>query len=160
MPKTKRPSRKKSDTPQSAPKRGRVLSRREALGSLGVYAIGGAAMAGGAAYLVSDVRQTMVEGDLSQIGQGTPTIVQIHDPACQLCQALQRETRAALKDCEEGYTYLVANIKTPEGRSFAGRMGQPHVTLALLDGHGTPLHFINGVTPAETLKASFERHFG
>ena len=36
------------------------------------------------------VEATIREGDLSQIGNGTPTVVQIHDPQCPRCVALVR----------------------------------------------------------------------
>lgn len=130
------------------------------LKAVALYGGGAVLVLGGGTAFALDFRTKLAEADLSKIGQGTPTIVQIHDPGCQLCQALQRETRAALADCDEPYTYLVANITTADGAAFAARMGQPHVTLALLDGAGTPLHFINGVTPAASLKAQFATHLG
>ena len=34
--------------------------------------------------------------DLSIIGNGTPTIVQIHDPGCRLCRSLMASTEQAL----------------------------------------------------------------
>jgi len=155
MPKTKKRVRQKSATPNTKP-----MSRRDMLQRGAVFGAGAVVLAAGGTAFSFDFRKTMAEADLTKIGQGNPTIVQIHDPSCRLCQALQRETRAALADCNEGYTYLVANITTADGAAFQRRMGQPHVTLALLDGDGTPLHFINGVTAAETLKAQFQTHFG
>jgi len=156
MPKSKTPKRTKSPVVAAKP----PVSRRDALKSLAFYGTGGAILLGCGAAFGLDFRKKLAEADLTKIGQGTPTIVQIHDPSCQLCQALQRETRAALADCDEDYMYLVANITTQDGAAFQRRMGQPHVTLALLDGNGTPLHFINGVTPAARLKTQFQTYFG
>ena len=51
---------------------------------------------GGGWYLVSEVRATIAEQDLSRIGNGIPAVVQIHDPQCPRCLALQRETRKAM----------------------------------------------------------------
>ena len=159
MPKSKKRNRQNSATPAaSGPKR--KLSRRSLMANLALVGGGVIVLGGGGIAFGMDFRRKLAEGDLSRIGDGTPTIVQIHDPSCQLCQALQRETRAALSDCDEGFTYLVANITTADGAAFQRRMGQPHVTLALLDGDGTPVHFINGVTPAETLKDAFQTHLG
>ena len=156
MPKSKKTIRSKSPVLKSTKK----LSRRDAIKTMALYGMGGAIVLGAGGALALDFGKKLAEADLTKIGQGTPTIVQIHDPNCRLCQALQRETRAALADCDEPYTYLVANITTPDGAAFQRRMGQPHVTLALLDGDGTPLHFINGVTPAARLKAQFQTHLG
>lgn len=162
MPKSK-PSRRKASGAHTTPATKRPtpkVSRRAALSTFAVYGAGAALLAGGGAVFARDFRSKLAEADLSKIGQGEPTIVQIHDPSCRLCQALQRETRNALKDCDEAYTYLVANITTRDGAEFAARMGQPHVTLALLDGDGTPLHFVHGVTPADSLKSTFQQYFG
>lgn len=155
MTKSKKRTRQKTSTPVPKP-----LTRRGILQRGAMYGAGAVVLAAGGTAFAFDFRKTMAESDLTKIGQGTPTIVQIHDPSCQLCQALQRETRTALADCNEGCTYLVANITTAAGAAFQRSMGQPHVTLALLDRDGTPLHFINGVTPAETLKAQFQTQFG
>ena len=155
MPKSKKSKRQPSATPDKKP-----VSRRTFLGNIALYSSGAVALGVGGTFFGLDLRRKLNEADLTQIGQGNPTIVQIHDPSCQLCNALQRQTRIALADCDEGYTYLVANITTADGAAFQGRMGQPHVTLALLDGDGVPQHFINGVTPAETLKAAFRTHLG
>lgn len=157
MPKSKksrRVSAAKSATP-AQPK----MTRRDLLKSLPYFGVGALIVGGGAAWFITDFRSKLRESDLTQIGQGFPTIVQIHDPSCQLCNALQRETRIALKDNDEGYTYLVANITTAEGLAFQRTMGQPHVTLALLDGDGTPLRFVNGVTPADELTEIFRNTF-
>ncbi len=160
MPKSKSKSKKSTRTKSQTAVVQKPMSRRDSLKTMALYGAGGALLLGGGAAFALDFRSKLSEADLSKIGQGTPTIVQIHDPTCRLCLALQRETRTALADLDKNYLYLVANITTTDGAAFAVRMGQPHVTLALLDGEGTPIHFINGVTPAETLKALFVTHLG
>ncbi|MDB2369127.1 thioredoxin family protein [Octadecabacter sp.] len=157
MPKSKKSRR--TTAAKSMPAAKPAVTRRGLMKSLPYYAAGAVVVGGGAAWLVTDFRGKLAEGDLTRIGQGNPTIVQIHDTTCPLCQSLQRQTRIALKDCDEGYEYLVANVATAEGLAFQRRMGQPNVTLALLDGDGTPLGFVNGVTPAEELKEIFRRTF-
>ena len=101
-------------------------------------AIGAVATGGAGLYGTRAVQATIAEADLSRIGKGTRSVVQIHDPQCQLCTTLQRQTRRALKAySEDEVTYLVANIKTREGAAFAGRFGVPHVTLLFFDETGT-----------------------
>ena len=46
-------------------------------------------------YLVSEVDGAICEGDLTRIGNGVPTVVQILDLQCQQCVALQKEAREA-----------------------------------------------------------------
>jgi len=93
-----------SDTPRP--------SRRDALTRMVWVGMGGGVILGFGGAFAMDFRNKIAEGDLSRIGSGTPTIVQIHDPGCALCRDLQRETRAALKQFGRGeLLYLVANIQ-------------------------------------------------
>lgn len=110
---------------------------------------------------VQSTLASMCEGDLSQIGQGTPTIVQIHDPQCSLCRALQAQTRRALKEFDDdAFTYLVANIKTNEGRALAAEYRVPHVTLLLFDARGRMVEVVRGPTELDTLRSAFQTHLG
>ena len=110
-------------------------------------------------YLVAEVRAGLREEDLSQIGNGIPAVVQIHDPQCPHCRALQRETRDALAAFDDGdLQYLIANIRTPEGRRFATTHGVGHVTLLLFDGAGERRDVLVGANTSEHLERAFHRH--
>lgn len=116
-------------------------------------------LAGGTIFGVSAVRATVHEQDVSRVGQGVPSIVQIHDPNCSLCNALQKETRKALKAVGPGrLDYIVANIRTDEGIRFAASHGQPHVTLMLMDPAGNPVHILNGPQDRDDLTRIFAEH--
>ncbi|PON18762.1 hypothetical protein C2W62_06185 [Candidatus Entotheonella serta] len=67
--------------------------------------------------------------DLSVVGNGTPTIVQIHDPNCQLCQALRSNTEKALAKSDANIQFRIANIHTDKGRRLQREHNVPHVTL-------------------------------
>lgn len=150
-------TRKKTGRP--APDVSINKGRRHILTRIGTYALGGAVVIGGGAVFAMDFRNKLAEQDLSVIGQGIPVIVQIHDPQCNLCAQLQRETRKALQAFHDGAViYRVANIRTTDGADLQQREGLPHVTLALYDGAGTRLHVITGVTSAQDLVAAFRRH--
>jgi len=118
------------------------------------------ALAGGVGvFSVNAVRATVAEHDLSRVGKGVPTVVQIHDPQCSMCTALQRETRKALRDFEDDQiTYLVANITTIEGSSFAARYGVPHVTLLMFSADGQLVQTLNGPRQRGELRDVFGRH--
>jgi len=120
----------------------------------------GAAVLGGGGYLAAgSFRAYAAEHDLSRLGQGKPAIVQIHDPQCPTCTALQKQARRALKPfatCD--LVYLVADISTPEGAAFAARYGVPHVTLLLFDGAGTLQDTQHGLQNSAELGAVFRRH--
>lgn len=152
-----RKAKKRIKKPQAAP--APEVTRRDAMSRLGWYGVGAVGVLGVGGALAMDFSTKMSEGDLSKIGQGVPTIVQIHDPECGLCRALQKETRAALKQFDKDQvTYLVANIKTLDGASFSSDMGMGNVTLVLFDGKGERVHTVQGVTPRDELEAAFRRH--
>ena len=153
----KTPNRKKSRIAEGTAPQNK--GRRHMTTRFVAYGVGGAAVIGGGAVFAMDFRAKLVEQDLTVIGQGTPVILQIHDPQCDLCAQLQRETRRALRSfSEEGVLYRVANIRTRDGAEIQRREGLPHVTLALYDGAGTRQHIITGVTPADELIVAFRRH--
>lgn len=136
----------------------RRRSRREVLQNLGYGAVGLAVIGGGGWYLASSVHAGIVEQDLSRIGNGIPTVVQIHDPDCPQCRALQREAREALSALDGGeIQFLVANIRQPDGRELAAAHGVGHVTLLLFDGSGTRRGVLVGETRSEILQGEFER---
>ncbi|MFK7752864.1 MAG: TlpA family protein disulfide reductase [Sedimentitalea sp.] len=146
-------SRKKAvTTPVEPAKRDTLKLLR--MGALGAVAVGGAGF-----FSVRGVRATAAEHDLTQLGGGRPTVVQIHDPQCPTCTALQRQTRKALRSFDEDQIgYLVANIKTVEGATFARRYGVPHVTLLLFDGQGRLETTLSGPHQADALRLAFQDH--
>ncbi|MEP1536890.1 MAG: thioredoxin family protein [Paracoccaceae bacterium] len=158
MKKQRKSSKKKqsNQTPAAAPKK----TRRDVL-RMAPVGILGAAVLGGAGYLgIGAVRAGAAEYDLDRIGTGKPAIVQIHDPQCPVCTALQKEVRKALKDMdEEGLVYLVANIRTTAGKQLAQKHRVPHVTLLLFDGDGNLQEVLRGMQNKDALFQQFQAHF-
>lgn len=133
--------------------------RRSFLARSGKWVIGAAVLVGGGGFAVSAVRATAREQDLGRVGQGIPSVVQIHDPSCALCTALQKEARRALKGIDpETLNYVVANVTTDAGREFANQHRQPHVTLMLMDPAGEPVQILNGPQDSDDLRVLFEAH--
>lgn len=155
----KSPTKGKGNHPGDSASGSPDLSRRRFFGRMRNGAIALAVLGGGGWYLVDTVRATMAEHDLSRLGKGTPTIVQIHDPQCRLCVALQKEARAALTHFDDDQLdYIVANIRTPEGSALAGRYGVSNVTLLLFDGKGELKQVLNGPQNSAFLRSSFSAH--
>ncbi|MEL6565736.1 MAG: hypothetical protein AAFQ59_14955 [Pseudomonadota bacterium] len=151
MPKSKKRTRAAPRAKQAS-----AISRRSALGG---GAAGSALVLGGGFWGVSSFRTYAAEHDLSRVGQGAPAIVQVHDPQCPTCTALQKQTRRALRDFDGcGLTYLVADIKTPEGAAFARRYNAPHVTLLLFDGAGDLKRTVRGLHDSPHLAEVFAAH--
>ncbi|WP_415921145.1 hypothetical protein [Tateyamaria sp. SN6-1] len=154
MPKSKKRTRAPATSKKAEPTA--TVSRRTVLSG---GAAGAVLLAGGGFWAASSFRTYAAEHDLTRVGQGDPAIVQIHDPQCPTCTALQKQTRRALRDFDDcGLTYLVADIKTPDGAAFARRFNVPHVTLLLFDGEGTLTRTIQGLQQAPQLAEAFAAH--
>ena len=132
-------------------------TRRDVLQRIGLGAAGVAATGGVGWWIVSSTRAVAAEQDLTRIGSGVPTVVQVHDPQCSMCTQLQRETRKALRCFDDGeILYLVASIRTQQGAQFAAARGLPHVTLVLLDSQGQTSDVLQGVRRRDELKTHFQ----
>ena len=133
-------------------------ARRELIKSTMMLAGLGAVVLAGIGYVGSGVYADILEHDLSKLGNGVPTIVQIHDPQCPRCRALQRQARDALSELPDGQLqYLVANIRSGDGKQFADKHGVGHVTLMLFDGDGNPRKTLVGERTSEALIGEFRR---
>lgn len=97
--------------------------------------------------------------DLAAIGNGIPTIVQVHDPGCPTCSELQKRTLRAAAGFPDGSLQIrVANIRSLEGRAIADRYGVPHVTLLLFDGKGEMQTVLRGLLEVDYLRNQFALH--
>ena len=154
----KRKTQQKEAARTAAEAAGPETSRRRFLGLMKTGAIGVAAV-GGLGWLVRDqFMATAAEYDLTRIGQGTPKVVQIHDPQCPSCAALQREARAAVETFDEDeICLLVANIRTAKGSAFAASHGVGHVTLLLFDGAGRRVAVLEGRRQRDELMQRFKQ---
>ncbi len=145
---------KQADVSAAVPNR-RAILKMAGGGALGVLALGGAGYAGRGWYLVY-----AAEHDLTRIGQGKPVVVQVHDPTCTICTALQGEARAALRDFGEcDMLYLIADIKQDAGFAFQAKHNVPHVTLVLFDGAGEVQQVVTGMRDSAELRTIFAGHF-
>ena len=146
-----------SPTPDTASQGGPV-TRRDVLRRYRNRGIGLGVVGIAGWFVVADVQATVREHDLSRIGNGVPSVVQIHDPNCSICAALQKETRAAVGGFGEGeLQFLVANIQDARGRKLAADNGVPHVTLLLFDGDGKRRQILRGPNDRSVLEPTFRR---
>ncbi len=155
----KRSKKSKNPRDNGASPEGGGIDRRGFLARMQTGAIVAVGAGGLGWYIISEVRAGIAEADLSKIGNGTPTIVQIHDPQCSICQRLQKEARAALEQFDDGeLQYLVANIRQDKGRQLANKHGVQHVTLLLFDGEGERREILAGPSTSDELERAFRRH--
>ncbi len=133
--------------------------RRAFLRKLRNVTIGLSLVGAGGAFAAVNVKCSLEEGDLTKVGNGMPTIVQIHDPQCPRCQALQKETRKALGNFDDDeLQYLVANIRSTDGQAFANKYHVPHITILLFDGKGELTKILRGNNTRDFLRDEFAAH--
>lgn len=151
--KARKSKSKKKASVAAAPTRRDTLKmfRNGAIGVLGVGAVGYFGFGSYQAYAA--------EHDLTRVGQGRPVVVQIHDPSCPVCTALQKEARQAVKALDDEMVFLVADITTDVGRKFAVQYGVGHVTLLLFDGAGARKQTLQGMRESDELTPIFKDHF-
>jgi len=126
------------------------LTRRNAIKMLIALPVAGAA---GAAIHRYDVQNRGLH-DLALVGQGTPVVVQIHDPKCQQCRRLMNNTRKALK-AQENILFRVADISSESGAKFQRKYHAETVSLLLFNANGELVDTVQGVTPVADLKTRF-----
>ncbi len=123
-------------------------------------AIGGTVLIGGGAALAEYDRRQRNLHDLSVIGEGTPVVVQVHDPSCPKCRSLKLRTQSILEDYPEGSVlYRLADVTTPYGKALQAEYNSPTVTLLMFDGKGKHQGTVQGVQEREDIVAVLERLF-
>jgi len=147
----KKPDAKKLAARADAKRRKLIMNSVKGVAAL--LAVGAVSVAGAKAYKGHWAEMT----DLSVIGNGVPTVVQVHDPGCKLCRALKSSTTAALGKFDDKIQYRIAEIGTPKGRAFASEHGVQHVTLVTFTGTGKVVNTLQGVRKADELSPYFER---
>lgn len=93
--------------------------------------------------------------DLAVIGNGTPTVVQVHDQTCQICMRLKKLTKNITHE-DTRVQYRIADISTNEGRSFQQKYNVGKTTLLYFDGKGKHVHTTRGLQDADDIQASIE----
>jgi hypothetical protein len=152
-------ARKRRQAEQAAQAGPKKMTRRGMFQLLGLGAVGILGLAGAGFAGRRMTRRYVSEHDLSKIGKGVPAVVQVHDPQCSMCTQLQRETRKALKQFENGeLVYAIADITQIAGQVFARRHSVSHVTLVLFDGQGQVVNVLSGVRQKEELAQVFAAH--
>ena len=94
--------------------------------------------------------------DLSVIGNGKPTIVQVHDPKCPQCKELQANTLKAITDYKSRIQFKIADISTGPGRKLQRDHEARIVTLLMFDAKGSLKRSLAGVKTVNTLENEFD----
>ncbi|MFT5419609.1 MAG: thioredoxin-related protein [Candidatus Endobugula sp.] len=92
--------------------------------------------------------------DLSVIGNGTASVIQIHDHNCRLCRQLKSNLDSVKSEFKEDIQFKTANILSNKGAAFARKYQVPHVTLLFFDKKGKRVNMLQGVTSKENIKTA------
>jgi hypothetical protein len=115
-------------------------------------------MAGGAGFTAFKNNYDIAH-DLSVIGQGVPTVVQIHDTKCPLCLRLRSDANSAMvRFSDEDLLFFVADVTTPEDQGLMRKYNVSKVTLLLFDRDGKLNRSLNGVKSDDVLHQAFLAH--
>lgn len=121
---------------------------------------GGAAalvVASAGALATYDKRQRTLH-DLTAIGDGSPSVIQIHDTSCTVCRSLKSRTAQALESFDD-VNFRLADLATAEGRKLAGQYGVGKITLLLFNAKGEHLQTVQGLRTVEDLSQLFSLQF-
>lgn len=102
------------------------------------------------------MQNVKAEYDLSVVGNGIPTVVQIHDPGCRLCNRLKSNLGDVKGEFNERIQFKTANIKKKSGRDFAAKYKVPHVTLLFFNKAGDRVDTMQGVSSSVDIKDSLD----
>ncbi|MBX2809558.1 MAG: thioredoxin family protein [Cellvibrionaceae bacterium] len=109
-------------------------------------------------FLISIYTKTTADNyDISVIGNGMPTLVQIHDPNCQLCRKLKRNLDGVKYKFRDKVHFKIANIQTSKGRSFTERSHVGNVTLLLFNAQGKRVGTLTGVSSKDEIQKFLNR---
>jgi thioredoxin-like negative regulator of GroEL len=96
------------------------------------------------------------EYDLSVIGNGTATVVQVHDHNCRLCRQLKSNLDSVKGEFKDKIQFKTANILANKGASFASKHQVPHVTLLFFNKKGQRVNMLQGVTPKGEIQIALQ----
>ena len=102
------------------------------------------------------MQNSKVEHDLSVIGNGTATVVQIHDPGCRLCNRLKSNLAKVKGDYMDKVQFKTANILKQKGKNFAKKHDVPHVTLLFFNKQGQRVETMQGVSSSDEIKRNLD----
>ncbi|MGS2717796.1 thioredoxin family protein [Eionea flava] len=98
-----------------------------------------------------------VQYDLSVVGNGTPTVVQVHDQNCRLCRQLKSNLDSVKTGFKDKIQFKTANILSKKGANFAQQYQVPHVTLLFFDKQGRRTNTLQGVSSKEDIRVALEQ---
>ncbi|MCB1985090.1 MAG: hypothetical protein H6936_01130 [Burkholderiales bacterium] len=98
-------------------------------------------------------------GDTSIIGQGTSVLLLVHDDNILQSGETMAVMNAIRDDYEERLAFIVADINTPEGKTFADRNTLMPTALVFYSASGNHLQTLYAAQTVESLRQELNKIF-
>lgn len=97
--------------------------------------------------------------DLSLIGQGKPAITLVYDLEDDASLKLMKSFHTIDAEFEHSVQFLVVDIRSPKGETFANNRRVPPGSILYFNGEGQHVHFVDGHQLPEQLRATIKTAF-
>jgi hypothetical protein len=97
--------------------------------------------------------------DLSVIGNGQPTVVQVYDYGSRPCRQLRSNVSAVEGEFSPHVQFRLADRSTPDGAILATRHNVGQTTLLLFAADGQLRQTLTGVQDVETIRSAIASSF-
>jgi hypothetical protein len=115
--------------------------------------IGGVILVSGVGYAAYRIRSNNIY-DLDVIGNGSFTVVQIHDPGCDSCKMLLANVESIHSEFKD-IQFRVVNILYEDGAKFANQYNAKKTTLLIFNPDGELIDKLEGIFPPDNLRKRF-----
>jgi hypothetical protein len=97
--------------------------------------------------------------DVTRIGQGSSTVVLVHNKEAVLSQELMTLLNRVRSDYEPDVLFLAVDVATPNGKTFAQAQGVNDSVILLFGPDGTRRGIIGAVRDESSLRAALNAAF-
>lgn len=134
-------------------KQGLFSIRRRSLAKLGLAAM---LVVPGYVALSAYNKNLEMQRDLSVIGQGLPTLVQVHDETCPKCRKLLSSVNAVITEFPD-MGFKIADLKSTAGKKFSVKHQVSKVTLMYFDSAGKKIDVVSGLQSKDDVRSFVKR---
>lgn len=104
-------------------------------------------------------KRAAVRYDLSVIGNGQPTVVQVMDHGCSECRKLSDNLSPIRREFDGRVQFRLADRGRTDGAILATRHNAGHVTLLMFDGNGRLRTTLTGIQEAGDIRTAILSSF-
>ena len=144
---------KRKNPAQSREQQRATSSRRKFLDK--AITIGGVILVSGVGFTAYRIRSNKIYS-LDVIGNGSFTVVQVHDPGCDSCKLLLSNVESVRREFKD-VQFRVVNILYEDGAKFARKYNAKKTTLLIFNPEGELIDKLEGVFPSDNLRKRFSK---